>query len=95
MPIAIYYCALAFYYVAQGILYLALSYVMLAPLFEGDGNTAKPQPTPQAQHAQIPQVSEDVEVLLALVQQYMHQQYDASVLRKQVLNLPALPSEGY
>lgn len=75
-----------------------------ASIFVGDANLDRFQRwlwgTPQEHQATLSHtddfaLTENVQGLFDLFQQQMNAQYDVSVLRRQMLTLPAAPDQGY
>ncbi|MET4489034.1 hypothetical protein [Bradyrhizobium sp. LA7.1] len=75
-----------------------------ATIFVGDANLDRFQKwlwgTPPEHHATLspiddPALAENVQALFGLFQRQMDARYEVSVLRRQMLNLPAAPDQGY
>lgn len=77
---------------------------VFATVFVGDANLDRFQRwlwgTPHQHQAtpssiDVPAMTEDVQALFDLFQRQMDTQYEVSVLRRQLLALPAAPDQGY
>jgi hypothetical protein len=87
-------CARAFYYCMVGVTLLVHIFVGEAKL-EAFQNWLWGPPQEQQQRPQQPALDHEVEVLFAVFQQHMDEQYQVNILASEVLTLPALPEEGF